>query len=79
MPEYQWEKGLATAPVLNSKSWNTSHVIEVGRDERGIERERMCRDRGIEILEPRAPAFQCCLDAAVRLADGVGPFGSWKL
>jgi hypothetical protein len=54
-------------------------VIEVGRDERGIERERMCRDRGIEILDPRAPAFQYCFDAAVRLADGVGPFSSWKL
>jgi hypothetical protein len=39
-------------------------VIDVGRDERRIERECMCRDSGIEVLNPRAAAFQSRLDAA---------------
>jgi hypothetical protein len=54
-------------------------VIDVGRDERRIERECMCHDSGIEVLNPRATAFQSRLDAAERLADGIGPLGSWEL
>lgn len=50
-------------------------MIGIGRDERCIQRERMSRDGGIEILDPRPAAFQGCLDAAERLADGIGPLG----
>ena len=39
----------------------------------------MCRNGGIEILNPRPTAFQGRLDAAERLADGIGPLGSWEL
>jgi hypothetical protein len=57
---------------------DSDHVVDVGRDERRIERECMCRDSGIEVLNPRATAFQSRLDAAERLADGIGPLGSWS-
>ena len=53
-------------------------MIDVGRDERRIERERMCRNGGIEILNPRSTAFQGRLDAAEHLADRIGPLGSWE-
>ena len=48
------------------------HVIDIGRHERCIERERMSRDGGIEVLNSGATAFQGCLDATERLADGIG-------
>lgn len=38
----------------------------------------MSRNGGIEILNPRATAFQGCLDAAEHVADGIGPLGSWE-
>ncbi len=63
-------------PVVDAQPRDSDHVIDVGGDERRIERERMCRDCGIEILNPRAPAFQGRFDAAERLADGIGPLGS---
>jgi hypothetical protein len=53
-------------------------VVDIGRDERHIERERMCRNGGIEILNPRSTAFQGRFDAAEHLADGIGPLGSWR-
>ena len=53
-------------------------MIDIGRDERCIERERMSRTGGIEILNPRATAFQGCLDATEHLADRIGPLGSWE-
>ncbi len=68
----------SAAPVFDPKPGNASHVIEVGRNECGIERERMRRDRGIEIPDSRSAALQRCLDATVRVTDGIGPFGSWK-
>jgi hypothetical protein len=51
-------------------------VIDVGRDERCIERECMSRNSGIEVLNPRATAFESCFDAAERLADGIALLGS---
>ena len=54
-------------------------MIDVGRDECRIERKRMCRNGGIEILNPRSTAFQGRLDAAEHLADRIGPLGSWEL
>jgi hypothetical protein len=53
-------------------------VLDIRRDERCIERERMSRNSGVEVLNPRQ-AFQGCLDAAEYLADGIAPFGSWEL
>ncbi len=38
----------------------------------------MCRNGGIEILNPRSTAFQGCLDAAESPTDGIGPFGAWE-
>ena len=58
---------------------DSDHVIDVGRDERRIERECMCRDSGIDFLNPRARAFQSRLDAAEDVADGIGPLGSWDV
>ena len=66
------------APVHDAKPGDTHHVIDVGRDERGIERDGVRRDGGIEILNPRSAPFQHRLDAAVGLADNIGPLGSWE-
>ena len=70
-------RGSGLTPVLDAQAWDSDHVIEIGRDERCIERERMSRNGGIEILNPRATAFQRCLDAAEHPADGIGPLCAW--
>ena len=69
----------SAAPVLNAKSGDASHVIEVGRDERRIEGEGVRRDGGIEIFDPCSPSFQRRLDVTVHLADDIGPGGSSDL
>jgi hypothetical protein len=38
----------------------------------------MSRDGGIEVLDGCAAALESGLDTAVRLADGIRPFGTWK-
>jgi hypothetical protein len=53
-------------------------VIDIRCDERRIERERMSRNGGIEVLNPCATAFQGGLDAPEHLADGIGPLGAWQ-
>jgi hypothetical protein len=53
-------------------------VIDIGRDERRIERKGVSRNGGIEVLNPGATAFQRCLDAAEHLADRISPLGSWE-
>ena len=51
-------------------------MAEVCRDERRIESERMRRNGGIKVLNPRSTAFQGRFDAAEHPADGVGPLGA---
>jgi len=69
----------SAAPVLDAKPGDARHLTEVGRDERCTEREGMGRSGGIEILNPSATSFQGRLDAAVGLADAIGPLGPWEL
>ena len=66
-------------PVLDAQPRDSDHVIDVGRHEGRVEREGMCRDGGVEILNPRPTAFQGRLDAAEHLADDIGPLGPWEL
>jgi uncharacterized repeat protein (TIGR03803 family) len=73
------DQGRSAAPVFDAKPGDANHVIDVGRDERSIEREGVRRDGGIEVLDPHSAPFQRGFDATVRLAHGVGPFGSSEL
>jgi hypothetical protein len=66
-------------PIFELKAGDPYHVIEIGGHERSIERECMCGDGGIEILDARSTPFQGRLDPPVCLAHGVGPFRAWEL
>ena len=65
-------------PILDAKPRDADHVIEVGRDERCIERERVRRNGGIKVLNPRSTAFQGRFDAAEHPADDISPLGAWE-
>ncbi len=67
-----------TSPVFNLKPGHACHMIDVGCYESGANRQGMRRNRGIAIFDPHATSLQRRFDAAVPLADGVGPFRSWE-
>lgn len=66
-------------PVLDLKTRNASHVLQVRRDQDTILTERMCSNRGAEIFNPFTFALESRLDACKRLADFVGPHHALEL
>ena len=60
------------------KPGNASHVLEIGGHKCGITGEGVRRNGDVEILDPSPTSFQHCLDATIRVTDGIGPLGSWK-
>ena len=73
-----WSLGLL-APVFDSNSRYTGHVLDVRGHEGGAECQCMRGNRYVEILDARPTAFEYSFDAAIRVAHVVGPFEPLQL